>query len=154
MDIEGVEYGEYSDSVYSLIIEVMKELQILSKMRKLKIKRYKRLPPEALYLFKKLEEEGCDINTLPSQDLKQALAFIFKKVDRSDEYDQELIRRIGWFETFRWRMNEKLKNDDSFYKIIQTLREHAVASRPATKSEQKARIKFKPNADYRYKQNL
>lgn len=152
--VEGEEYGEYSENVYKTTIETMQKLGLLGKAKKRKIERYHQLPAEAVFIFKKLEEQGVDINSVPEELLKDALKHTFGLIEKDEEYDQELVKKIGKLETIRWRQGEELKNAESFHKIVQTLKEHAVPEKPKTKVGQQPRVKYVPRGEYHKKESL
>lgn len=152
--IEGEEYGEYSENVYKTVIDTMQELGMLGKVKKRKIRKYHQLPAEAVFIFKKLEEQGVDVNNAPEKLLKDALRRTFGLIEKEEEYDQDIINKIGKLETIRWRRAEELKNAESFHKIVQTLKEHAVPEKPKTRIEQQPRVEFMPKGEYHKKESL
>jgi hypothetical protein len=151
---EGERYGEYAEHVYQSVVKVMKEIGAGGKVKLHKILRYHQLPAEAVYAFKKLEQAGYQVNDIPAVHLERVLRYIYGLIDRNDPYDAALQEKIGKLETLRWRQGDELKEPDSFYKIVSTLREHAVPERPQAKDEQQPRVHFQPRGEYRGKQNL
>lgn len=152
--IGGEEYKIYDDRIYELVISSMREKGMLSKIKGKKIRHHKQLPAEAVFVFKKLEAEGIDINKLADEDIKKALDYSLGTIDRKDDYDKELTDKIGQMEIIRWRKGEELKDPDSFTKIVKTLKEHAVPERQKTIMEQRPRARLQPRGDYHKKQNL
>jgi len=65
----------------------------------------------------------------------------------SDDYDKDLMVKVGQLETLRWRAGEKLSDDASFQKIVATLKDHAVPETPLTKIGQNPRARFAPKGD-------
>ena len=147
-------YGHYKDSVYKVISEVFEEKGLSTRAWRKKILRHHKLPPEAVFIFKKLKSANISINELPSDLLKKVLKRIYNLIDRKNDYDKELAQRIGHSELLRWRNGEELKNEDSFKKIISTLRDYAVVKSPKTKIGQKPRVTFKPKGSYHKDENL
>ncbi|GBE16529.1 hypothetical protein BMS3Abin15_00350 [bacterium BMS3Abin15] len=147
-------YGHFKDYVYEMISEVFEGKGLSTRAWRKKIIRYHRLPPEVVFIFKKLESENISVNDLSPDLLKETLNKTYALIDREDEYDKELAQRIGHSELLRWRNNEELQNGDSFQKIVATLREHAVVKAPKTKIGQKPKVTFKPKGEYHKKENL
>ena len=152
--IENEEYPVYEEHIYGIVAEAMKEFSNLSRTKKRKILKYKRLPAEAVFIFKKLEANGIDINKAPAEVLKQALRQSFELIDRRDDYDKDLMVKVGQLETLRWRAGEKLNDDASFQKIVATLKDHAVPETPLTKIGQNPKVRFAPKGEYHKKQSL
>lgn len=147
-------FGKYSYGVYETIEEIFREKGIDSKAWLKKLNRFHKLPPEAAFVFKKLEEEGFVINDIPVDLLKDVLLRSFSLIDRNNEYDKDLAQRIGHEELIRWRTNEGLQKQDSFKKIIATLRDHCVLKAPKTKIGQKPRVTFRPKGSYHNDESL
>lgn len=152
--IENEKYPTYDRHVYQTVVEAMGEYSQLSKNKRHKIIKYKTLPAEAVFIFKKLEENGIDINNAPKESLKQALRQAFQLIDRSDAYDQDLMKKVGQLETLRWRNGEEQQDESSFQKIVATLKDHAVSETPKTKIGQNPRVRFEPKGEYHKKQSL
>jgi len=108
--IENEEYPVYEEHVYGIVAQAMKEFSNLSKTKKRKIIKYHRLPAEAVFIFKKLEANGVDINKAQEELLRQALQQAFALIDRRDDYDNDLMIKVGQLETLRWRAGEKLND--------------------------------------------
>jgi hypothetical protein len=153
-NLEGIKYPVYADFVYVTIIKVMKKYCKNTRTRRRKILKYKKLPVEALIIFKALEETGFDINTMPEPDLEKALDMSFSLFDRDSDYDRELMRRVGHLEAIRWRTTRELKDESSFYKIVKLLREFYIGRSILTKIGQNPRVSFVPKGDYHNKQSL
>jgi hypothetical protein len=152
--IEGEQYKVYKDFVYPIVAEAMAEFSVLSKMKKRKILRYKQLPVEAVFIFKRLEAHGFDINEIDPETLKDVLKKAFKMIDRKDEYDLELMGRVGQMETLRWRGGDKLEDEASFSQIVATLKNHAGTQAPRTISGQNPRARLAPRGEYHKKGSL
>lgn len=148
------EYKIYDNRIYELVINAMREKGMLGKVKRKKIRHYKQLPAEAVFVFKKLEAKGIDINKLSDEEIKKSLDYSLGTIDRKDEYDKELTDKIGQMEMIRWRKGEKLKNPDSFTKIVETLKEHAVPERQKTLMEQQPRARLQPRGEYHKRQSL
>lgn len=149
-------YGQYKDFVYEVIAEIFQEKGLLKKTNvwKKKILRFHKLPPEVVFIFDKLKAENISADDVPRGILKDVLSKAYDLIDRHNEYDKDLAQRVSHSEVLRWRNNEKLQNEDSFYKIVATLRDHAVVKTPKTKIGQKPRVTFQPKGAYHKKQSL
>jgi len=154
MIFEDETYPAYDNHVCQVVLEVMKELEKVGKNKSKKIKKYKRLPAEAIFLFKKMEENGLDVNNTERGFLKEALKQTFELIDRKDDYDKDLIKNIGEMETLRWRGRGELRDESSFQKIVAILKDHAVSKPPLTKIGQSPRVRFAPKGEYHKKQSL
>ncbi|PIV51950.1 hypothetical protein CO115_04145 [Candidatus Falkowbacteria bacterium CG_4_9_14_3_um_filter_36_9] len=147
-------YGKYAKHIYEIVVEIFQSKNMSSRAWRKKILRFHKLPAEAMFVFKKLKEENININEIPPDILKKILIRAFSLIDRKDDYDRDLAQKIGHFELLRWRNKEDLQNEDSFKKIVATLREHAVIKVTRTKAGQKPRVTFQPKGEYHKNENL
>ena len=146
--------SRYSDRIYRSVLEVIDEIGILSRVKEQKIGKYHKLPSEVNFVLERLKENNIDPDELQEDDLKLVLKYGLSLIDRKDEYDQELMQKIGPQELVRWRSGQRLENPESFYKIVETLKEHAVAEQPKPIDLQQPRVRFRPKGEYHRKQNL
>ncbi len=153
-NLEGEKYPIYLDFIYEVVLRVMGRFCKMTRNRRRKIKKYHKLPVEAMFIFQTLENLGFDVNEMSESDLEQSLELSFSLIDRDNKYDQELMRKVGHLETMRWRIGEDLKDEGSFYEIVKTLKKHYVAKTPLTKIAQNPKVKFVSRGDYHKKQSL
>lgn len=142
----------YEHRVFQAVLSVMQELGTYSRNKQQKIGKYHKLPAEIAHAFSVLEKAGVIINSLNEEDLKLVIQRGFQIIDRTSEYDQELMNKISPQELVRWRRGMPLENDESFYRIVETLKEHAVPVRPLTVAAQQPRVRFAPKGQYHKRQ--
>ena len=152
--IEGESYNVYQAFVYPIVVDAMAEYSVLSRNKRKKILRHKQLPAEAVFLFKRLEAHGYKINEIEPDVLTEVLKKAFSMLDRGDEYDQELMKKVGQMEVMRWRGGDRLLDEASFSKIVATLKNHAGTQSPRTISGQNPRARLAPRGEYHKKGSL
>jgi len=152
---EYIENRKYNNEIYELVIkERIRKDGKIPEIQKTKIRRYGRLPGEIQVLFQGMEEMGIIINQVPIEKLQILIQQAFELIEKNSEYDKDLMQKIGALELARWRLNTALREDNSFSKIVETLRDHAVPYRAPTKVQQNSRTRFVSKGEYFKKESL